>query len=163
MPEWINSDIFIDEGAVYFDSRLWADLPLSIRRFLFTHRHLGVDIYLIAQDFPTLDNSFRRLTSQMFFCQKLWSTREPDPLRKPIKYPLNFMAVRTVKKSHWHLEKEHYEFVDHTLRIFTRKHFAIFDTKQELPEQELPPILKRQRVIKYVGGVHDGKMEYKYI
>jgi hypothetical protein len=146
LPKWTDSEIFIDEAAVYFDSRFFESLPVEIRRFLFTHRHLGTNLHLIAQDFKTVDNSFRRLTDTVYYVDKLLSSREPSPVRKPQKFPYNLASVRTVKKSHWELEKEHYVYTTSKLRLFTRKHFDIFDTRQELPRQPLPPLRKEVRI-----------------
>lgn len=158
MPTWTDSEIFIDESAVYFDSRLWDTLPREIRRFLFTHRHLGTNLHMIAQDFSTIDNSFRRLTAKLFMVRKILSSREPSPLKKPLRFPYNFCTINSVKKEHWQLEKEHYSY-DHTaLRLFTRKHFAIFDTRQSLPDQKLPPLRKEVRVC-----LEDGYKRTRYI
>jgi hypothetical protein len=158
MPSWTDSEIFIDEAAVYFDSRLWESLPKEIRRFLFTHRHLGTNLHMIAQDFTTIDNSFRRLTENLYFVRKLLSSREPSPLLPPLKYPYNFCTINTVPRSHWHLEKDHYIFESTTMQLFTRKHFAIFDTRQSLPEQPLPPLRKEVRICP-----EDGYQKIRYI
>lgn len=158
MPNWHDSDIFIDEAAVYFDSRSWEMMPKGIRRFLFTHRHLGCELYMIAQDFTTIDNSFRRLTANLYYVHKILSTREPSYHGKPIKRPFNLARIGTVKKAYWHMEKEHYQYEQQQLTLFTRKHFAIFDTRQSLPEQDLPPLIKQVRVCP-----EDGYTRTKYI
>jgi hypothetical protein len=158
MPNWHDSEIFIDEAAVYFDSRLWESLPKEIRRFLFTHRHLGTNLHMIAQDFTTIDNSFRRLTENLYFVRKLLSSREPSPLLPPQKYPFNFCTVHSVPRSHWHLEKDHYIFDTTSPHLFTKKHFAIFDTRQSLPEQPLPPLRKEVRICP-----EDGYQKVRYI
>jgi len=146
LPNWDNSEIFIDEASVYFDSRLWEKLPLEIRRFLFTHRHLNTNLYLIAQDFPTIDNSFRRLTEKMYHVRKLLSSREPSDTRPDSKHPFNLCTIGEVKKELWGVEKEHYEFENSHLELFRKKHFSIFDTKQSLPTQPLPPLRKEVRI-----------------
>jgi len=152
------SEIFIDEAAVYFDSRLLETIPKEIRRFLFTHRHLGTNLYMIAQDFNTIDNSFRRLTEHLFYVRKLISTREPSPLRKPLKRPFSACTIHSVAKTHWHLEKEHYLFESTQVELFFKKHFDIFDTRQELPTQPLPPLRKQVRICP-----EDGYKQVRYI
>jgi len=146
MPNWRDCDIFIDELAIYFDSREWERLPRKIKKFLRLHRHYNCNIYGIAQDFLTIDNALRRLTAELFYMHRFIGTREPSPSRPPQRYPFIMGLQCSVAKSHWELEKEHYVYVSRSFYFHTNHEFKIFDTTQELPDQKLPPLIKQVRI-----------------
>jgi len=158
MPDWRDCDIFIDELAIYFDSREWERLPRKIKKFLRLHRHYNVNIYGIAQDFLTIDNALRRLTSELFYMHRFVGTREPSPSRPPQKYPFIMGFQCGVEKQLWELEKEHYKYYSRTFYWHTKKEFNIFDTTQELPDQNLPPLIKQVRIC-----LEDGYKQTRYI
>jgi len=143
MPQWKDCDIFIDELSTYFDSQEWEKLPRGIKKYLRLHRHYNVNIYGIAQDFKTIDNSFRRLTSNLYFMLRVFGTKEPSKYEKPPTYPFIFTIQYEVDKKFWELEKEMYQYIGSEWHFFTRSVFKIFDTTQELPEQ-IPPPLNRE-------------------
>jgi hypothetical protein len=158
MPSWRDADIFVDELAVYFDSQEWDRTPKSIKRFLRLHRHYRIDIYGIAQDFKTVDNSFRRLTKELFYMHRVMGTREPNPNKPPIKRPFLLGMQRSVDRKLWELEKEHYDFISTEWFLHGRSTFEVFDTAQDLPEQPLPPLIKQVRVCP-----EDGYKRVRYI
>lgn len=80
-------DIFIDEIGTYFDSRLWADLSLDIRRWLAQCDKNGVNIYGTAQDFAQVDKAFRRLVKKLFRVTKIMGTPRPHPTYPRVKHP----------------------------------------------------------------------------
>lgn len=141
-----DCDIIIDELSIYFDAHEWERIPKRIKRYLRLHRHYDVNIYAVAQDFLTIDKTFRRLVKYLYLVERLIGTREPSPFKPKIKRPFVFSAIRLVEPSMYEVEKEHYKFSSSIYKFFTRKHFAIFDTREELPEQELPPLIKEVRV-----------------
>lgn len=146
MTEWKDCYIIIDELAVYFDSHDWERMPLSMKRYLRLHRHYGVEIYGVAQDFLTIDKSFRRLVKELYLLEKIVSTREPSPYGPEIKWPFNWAIQRNIPKKHWELEKEYYEHDGTQFLLFTKKDFLVFNTREDLPEQPLPPLKKEVRV-----------------
>jgi len=54
-------DLFIPELAVFFDSRSWESMPLSLRVWLSQQSKRGVHFYGASQNFEQVDVSFRRL------------------------------------------------------------------------------------------------------
>jgi len=80
-----NCDVLIDEVGVYFDARLWVDLPQEVRRWLQQHRKFGCDILGTAQDFSQIDRSFRLLTSGLLDMTKLIGSRDISSTRPPPK------------------------------------------------------------------------------
>lgn len=154
-----DCDIIIDELSIYFDAQEWERLPKRVKRYLRLHRHYGVDIYAVAQDFLTIDKTFRRLVKELYLVDRILGTAEPSPYKPPMKRPFVFSAIRSVETNKWELEKEHYTFqTPTTYRLFTKKDFAIFNTREELPEQALPPLIKQTRVC-----LEDGHTVTKYI
>lgn len=145
LPNWRQCDIFIDELAVYFDAHDWERLPNNIKAYLRLHRHYNVNIYAVAQDFLTIDRSFRRLVKELYAMDRICGTREPSLIR-PVKRPFIFSLQRLVDPKHYELEKEHYQYLQTWYNLFTKKDFSIFDTTQDLPEQPLPPLRKRVRI-----------------
>jgi len=71
-------DLFIDEVGAYFDSRTFADLPLSTRLWLAQAQKLGVHIYGGAQDWAQIDVSFRRLVNKLYEVKKIIGSRRPS-------------------------------------------------------------------------------------
>jgi len=73
-----GQDLFVDEIGAYFDSRTYADLPLSTRLWLAQAQKLGVHIYGGAQDWAQIDVSFRRLVSKLYEVKKIIGSRRPS-------------------------------------------------------------------------------------
>jgi len=163
MPTWKDCDIIIDEMSLYFDAQSWEKLPFAIKKYLRLHRHYDVNIYAAVQDFNTIDITVRRLTTRLYHSTKIFSTREPSPYLPPIRFPFSINRLGLVTRTHWELEKEYYEYDRWEFVVYLRRHFSIFDTRQEVPDQPLSPILKYQREIHYIGGERDGVIEKKYI
>jgi len=80
-------DLFVDEIGAYFDSRTYADLPLSTRLWLAQAQKLGVHIYGGAQDWAQIDVSFRRLVSKLYEVKKVFGSRRPSRSLPGSKYP----------------------------------------------------------------------------
>jgi len=80
-----DCDVFIDEIGTYFDSRLWADLSLDVRRWIQQGAKMGIELYGAAQDFAQVDLSFRRLTSELYFIRKIVGSPRPSNTKPPIK------------------------------------------------------------------------------
>lgn len=89
-------DIFIDEIGTYFDSRLWSELPLSVRRWIAQCDKNGVNIYGTAQDFAQVDKSFRRLVSKLYHVSKVFGSPRPHPSYPVVKRPYGFFMVRSL-------------------------------------------------------------------
>jgi len=148
MPKWRDSDVVIDELSVYFDSHEWERTTQEVKRFLRLHRHYRVNIWGVAQDFLTVDKSFRRLVKRLYHINRIIGTQEPSPYKKPQKYPFTWSYVRGVDEKTWDEEKENYRYIMGTssMELFTKKDFQIFDTHADLADLPLPPLKREIRV-----------------
>lgn len=81
-----DCDVFIDEIGTYFDSRMWADLSLDVRRWIQQGAKMGIELYGACQDFAQVDVSFRRLTSELYHITKWIGSARPSPTKPPIKH-----------------------------------------------------------------------------
>jgi len=139
-----HADVFIDEVGNYFDSRLWADLSLDVRRWLTQGAKQGIEIYGSAQDFAQVDKAFRRLVNQLFYITKTMGSPRPSATRPPVKKIWGVCVMRELDP-HTYKEDEN-KFANgsiFSLRFFfIRKVYCnIFDTTQKI-ERSLPPLLK---------------------
>lgn len=136
-------DLFIDEVGAYFDSRTFADLPLSTRLWLAQAQKLGVDMYAGAQDWGQIDVSYRRLVNQLYELKKVLGTRRPSRTRPPGKNPWAIIFS-------WEVAPENSNDSSElkTLSIFptihwaSKKSFSRFDTNARIPTGEYPPLQK---------------------
>lgn len=135
-----DCDILIDEIAIYFDAQNWADTTMDVKRFLRLHRHYGVNIYGVAQDFDTIDVSFRRLTNNLYMLYRVTGTAEPSKYRKPSKFPWVFSFIRTVERKDFMKPKEEYRFMGFDWTLFTRKDFQVFDTREKFALSNIVPL-----------------------
>ncbi len=78
-------DVIIDEVGNYFDSHLWQDLSLDVRKWLTQGAKCGIEIYGSAQDFAQVDKSFRRLTNHLFEIKKITGSPRPSATRPPVE------------------------------------------------------------------------------
>lgn len=155
--------LLIDEASIYFNSREWELIPMSTRRFLVMHRHCNVDIWFTTQDFLTVDNSFRRLTDQLYYFRKIISSREPSKLRPTVKRAYSFVHCKLVPKEHYDIEKTNYGSDGNQFFWFNKKDFSLFDTHQDFStvEETTHGYKDLQRVIRVCKT--DGKKIVKYI
>lgn len=160
MPQWKDCDIFIDELAVYFDSHDWERLPQEIKAYLRLHRHYKVQITAVAQDFLTVDKSFRRLVNHLYHINRIMGFGEPTLDKPNPKRPWLFSWYAEVKQEHYEIEKEHYQYIPMTrsYELYRKKNFCLYDTHADLPEQPLPPLRKIVRTCP-----EDGYKRVRYI
>lgn len=153
-------DLIIDELSTYFDSRMFADLPLSTRLWLAQAEKMGVDIYGTAQDFGQVDKAFRRLCKRVVLVKKVIGSRRPMKTAPPVKRPWGVVG-------RWHLDPRQFEgdqYEMKTVNIFPsfffirRKDVNIFDTQKRISMSEYPPLVKVVRVCP-----EDGYRRVKYI
>jgi len=147
MPAWKDCDVCIDELSIYFDSHEWERLSKEIKRYLRLHRHYKVNIWAVAQDFLTVDKSFRRLVKHLYHVDNIFSYGAPTTYNPPKKHPIALSLCREVDPTMWEMEKEFYKFIpfSSSFEIFRKKDFAIFDTFADLDEQPLPPLRREVR------------------
>jgi len=85
LVQFSNCDVFIDEIGTYFDSRMWTDLSLDVRRWISQAAKSSVEIYGAAQDFSQIDISFRRLVNELYHITKIVGSPRPAATRLPVK------------------------------------------------------------------------------
>jgi len=138
-----EADIFIDEVGNYFDSRLWADLSLDVRKWLTQGAKSGIEIYGSAQDFAQVDKAFRRLCNELYLITKIIGSRRPAATKPPVKRIWGVCAMQQLDPQGYDEDKK--KFVSGSLipAIFfiERKYCEIFDTGQFMA-RSAPPKLK---------------------
>jgi hypothetical protein len=150
-------DLFIDEVGAYFDSRTFADLPLSTRLWLAQAQKLGVHIYAGAQDWGQIDVSFRRLVGKLYELKKVIGSRRPSKTMPSGKLPwaviLSYKVAPAASSDSAELK---------TLSILPglffagRKQFDRFDTNARITTSEYAPL---QKIVRHWYDA-DGKIGY---
>lgn len=145
-----GTDLFIDEIGVPFDSRTYADLPRSIRRWIAQASKLGVDIVGTAQNFMQIDVSYRRLVNRVYLCSKIAGSSRPHPTIPTSKHPWAFFGViehyNIVDLSTGETKLEASGFIFKTSYTFLKKSdLKFYDTNEEIEESTPPPLKKITR------------------
>lgn len=65
-----DSLIVFDELTLDADNRCFKDFPLAIRDFLVLHRHVGVDIVYLTQNYSAIDLKVRHLTQELWYMSR---------------------------------------------------------------------------------------------
>jgi len=141
-----DADVFIDEVGTYFDSRLWADLSLDVRRWLTQGAKTGIEIYGSAQDFAQVDLAFRRLVNHLFQITKLLGSPRPAATRPPVKKIWGICSMRELNPREYKEDKKSFDNTQLLPSFFLieREHCEIFDTTQKIM-RSLPPCLRHIR------------------
>jgi len=151
-----DCDIIIDEIGPYFESRLWTDLSLEVRRWLAQASKLGVDIYGTAQDFAQVDKSFRRLVNKLEHVVKFVGSPRPTPSRPPVKKPWGLCLL-------WELNPRSYSEDDKKIEGFlgipmpfliTKRDCELYDTRQLQDKSKPLPLTHLERSCTVCGKVH---------
>jgi len=135
--------------------------PRAIKKYLRLHRHYRVNIWGAAQDFTTVDISVRRLTNKLFLMHRIVGSPEPPPEtpllagknKRPYRFKYLLTLEREVDRALWGVEKEHYEFIGTVPRFYWGKDFDLFDTLEDVPEKEPPPLRREVRTCPEDGFV----------
>lgn len=140
-----DCDIIIDEVGNYFDSRLWSDLSLDVRRWLTQGAKVGIEIYGSAQDFSQVDKSFRRLVNKLFHITKLIGSPRPSATRPPVNKIWGVCSIRELNPREYNEDKKSFDKtqVMPGFFILERKFCEIFDTTQKIARSS-PPALKHE-------------------
>jgi len=147
LETFTECDLFLDEVGAYFDSRTFADLPLSTRLWLAQAQKLGVHIYAGAQDWGQIDVSFRRLVSRLYEVKKVIGSRRPSRSIPAGKHPWAVILMYKVAPG---ASNESTELK--TLSILPEVFFAgkkavgRFDTNARVTDSAPPPLRKLVRV-----------------
>lgn len=65
------SDIFVDEGQRYYNSRLFQKFPAAVSRFYELHRHYGLNITIACQRPGLIDLNIRELAEELIYIEDL--------------------------------------------------------------------------------------------
>lgn len=140
-----DCDVVIDEVGNYFDSRLWADLSLDVRRYFAQADKLGVEIYGTAQDFAQVDKSFRRLTTDLLHLVKVVGSRRPSATRPPVKYIWGIVAKFRLDPQGYEEDKKKYLSYIPSFFFIKRSSCELFDTSQEIKGGNYSPLRHIER------------------
>jgi len=142
-----QADVFCDEVGNYFDSRMWADLSLDVRRWLTQGAKSGIEFYGSAQDFAQVDKSFRRLCNVLVDIKKLLGSRRPSATRPPVKRIWGICMAIDLDPNGYDEDKKKFaggNFIPSF--FFIRKEVCdIFDTTQKIRRSKLPAYKHEER------------------
>jgi len=149
-------DVIIDEVGNYFDSRLWADLSLDVRKWLTQGSKCGIEIYGTAQDFAQVDKSFRRLVNALYDIRKFIGSRRPSATKPPVKRIWGVCLARELDPQGYDEDKKgtNGSFIPSPFLI-RRKDCEIFDTTQKIGRSEYPAMRHEARYCQHhekMGG-----------
>ncbi len=152
-------DLFMDEVGAYFDSRNFADLPLSTRLWLAQAQKLGVHIYGGAQDWAQIDVSFRRLVNRLYEVKKIVGSQRPSKTLPGSKYPWAFALQYQLDPTPQAdtAEARKLTFIP-SLLYFSKKDTERFDTNARVALSDPPPLRKIVRVCP-----EDGHKKVRYV
>lgn len=141
-----NADIIIDEVGNYFDSRMWQDLSLDVRRWLTQGAKCGIEIYGTAQDFAQVDKSFRRLVNNLYIIKKLIGSPRPSTTRPPVNRiwgicMMSEINPRNYKEDNKELKADWFQLP--SLFPIQKKYCDMFDTTQKIKRSKAP-LLKHE-------------------
>lgn len=149
-------DVIIDEVGNYFDSRMWTDLSLDVRRWLTQGAKSGIEIYGSAQDFAQIDKAFRRLVNHLFHITKLVGSRRPSNTKPPVKTIWGICSIKELDPMGYEEDKS--KFAPKTLIpsffMIRREYCEIFDTTQKIIRSKPYPYKHIERECEIPGCKH---------
>lgn len=134
-------DVIIDEVGNYFDSRMWSELSLDVRRWLTQGAKSGIEIYGSAQDFAQIDKAFRRLVNHLFHVTKLIGSRRPSNTMPPVKRIWGVCSVKQLDPMGYDEDKSKFAPVSliPSFYFIRREYCEIFDTTQKIQRSKPYP------------------------
>jgi len=156
-----NADVLCDEIGTYFDSRLWTDLSLDVRRWLSQAAKSGVEMYGTAQDFAQVDKAFRRLVNELYEITKVIGSPRPSATRPPVTRIWGVCAVRPVNPRSYAEDAKQYLGFFPSFFTIQRKYCDIFDTTQKIQRSEYPALRhEARRCERHVSVGGDGSCDF---
>lgn len=154
-----DCDLIIDEEQVYFDAQEWSMMSAEEKRFFQQHRRFGVDIYGASQDFAQVDKSIRRVTSELYYFQKVCGSRDISSTRGNPRFIWGFsLAYQMDPQTYDETISKMMLQMPSGIQFITKKATQIFDTREEIQAGLYPPLRKITRVCP-----EDGYRLTKYI
>jgi len=160
LPYLSECDLYIDELATYFDSRLFAELPLNVRLWLAQAEKLGVQIVGAAQDFGQVDKSVRRLCKEVYEVKKVIGSRRPMKTAPRVRFAWGLCFLWQLDPRSFAGEQVEMKSLSLLPSMFfiRKKLLKMFDTSERVNLSEPPPLQKIVRVCP-----EDGYKKIKYI
>jgi len=143
-----EADIICDEVGNYFDSRMWADLSLDVRRWLTQGAKTGIEFYGGAQDFAQVDKAFRRLVQpgDLIHITKVIGSPRPAATKPPVKRIWGLCSAQKLDPSGYDEDKKKFSGSGFPSFFFIRKEFCeIFNTSQKIVKSKPPPLKHIER------------------
>lgn len=141
-----NADVLMDECGNYFDSRMWADLSLDVRRWLTQGDKMGIELYGTAQDFAQVDKSFRRLVKHLFYIKKAMGSPRPSPTKPPVTKIWGFCWIFELDPRTYNEDDDKFaklSIFDWRFFSIRREYCEIFDTTQKI-QRSKPALLRHE-------------------
>jgi len=140
-------DIIIDEVGNYFDSRMWADLSLDVRKWLTQGSKCGIEIYGSAQDFAQVDKSFRRLVNALYDIRKLIGSRRPSATKPPVRHIWGLCLAYELDVQGYNEDDKKFSggFLPSSFFFIEKEDCEIFDTTQKIGRSEYPAMRHEAR------------------
>lgn len=79
-----DCDLMVDEGSTLFPADGYANTPMWLRKLWAQHRHNGIRIVMLTQDYEAIDINCRRMLWKTFFVQKRIGSRDITPTLPPL-------------------------------------------------------------------------------
>lgn len=159
-------DIFIDEIGTYFDSRLWVDLSLDVRRWLAQCDKNGVFIYGTAQDFAQVDKSFRRLVKRLYRVSKIFGSPRPHPSFPPVTMPWGLFNATPIKSKGYDEDEVNLkrDFWSYLFGFFflQKADYSVFDTNATVTESKPMPLKHVERFCSDPDCIHHTKAKVSH-
>jgi len=145
---YTEADIICDEVGNYFDSRMWADLSLDVRRWLTQGAKQGIEFYGGAQDFAQVDKSFRRLVQpgDLRHITKIIGSPRPSKTKPPVKRIWGICTMQKLNPDGYNEDKKKFEGSGFPTFFFIRREICeIFNTGQKIVRSKPPPLKHIER------------------
>jgi len=138
-----QADVIMDEVGNYFDSRMWADLSLDVRRWLTQGSKMGVEFYGTAQDFAQVDKAFRRLCNNLIHITKVIGSRRPSATKPPVTKIWGLCMTRELDPQGYDEDKKKFSggFAIPGFFFIEKGYCELFDTSQKILRSK-PPAMK---------------------
>lgn len=140
-----DADVIVDELGNYFDARMWSELSLDVRSWLAQADKIGVEMYGTAQDFAQIDNSFRRLTTDLFLVKKVIGSGRPSATRPPIKVVWGLIAMFRIEPQNYKEDDKKYLSYIPSFSFLSKEYTDIFDTRQKIARPLSSPMKHIER------------------
>jgi len=94
-----DCDLFCDEGATLFPATAKGaddDMPMWLKKLIAQHRHNGIRILILTQDFMQINIAERRCLWQSFYMHKILGSRDISPTLPPVKFIWGIYSKRMI-------------------------------------------------------------------